>query len=166
MEDIPLSQRRQMVRDAIERHGHKHFDMEYWITTKPTLFSHRTSWSPSRDDVTQVDPNHCGTTGCIAGHTLMLAKELKIKLHTVPDAAKFLGIEYCNSAHAISHSHPFSPEYKRWTQFRTNKNVWQEVLKWLDELVIEAQAEELTAKNVPQYIDWTPSESAKSLSTQ
>lgn len=154
--DIPLSQRRRAVRDAIKYLGPKHFDMANWITTKPSFFTKKRKWALR--SVGSLNINSCGTTGCIAGHTAFVASGMYKTVWNERGAAQFLGIQHLVY---IGNLGPFSPGYPRWEQYGHNhKAVYQEVLVWLNELVEEAEkvesetAQAVQGLEIPWYPSW------------
>lgn len=73
-EDVPHHVMIQRLRDEIMESGPHHFDMATWFSSRydasdqNDLSAVLPEWAERYNDGVTVDPTHCGTTGCLAGH--------------------------------------------------------------------------------------------------
>lgn len=143
-EHIPLINRLVAVRDSIFKHGPEHFDMNSWFTDfGDTPYEERDFDEDSDEQFRQfdlsdfhynkIDINDCGTAACIAGHTAIAAFDMDVEIETPEQAAKFLGLDQGDTSSWLG-AKEFGHNYWEGTPLQQ----WENVVNWLDDLVIRS----------------------------
>src|SRR4051812_43400918 len=94
--DIPLAERILATRDSIFKHGVEHFDITRWFGAKNDAgltqdFS--LGLIDENCEPVQFNIDHCGSTGCIAGHCSIAASQLGVTVDSASLAGQWLGLQ-------------------------------------------------------------------------
>lgn len=145
---IPLIDRRVAVRDSIAKHGIEHFNMNDWfiilgdinVEGNPTSYN----FSAVRDGAFSI--NDCGSAACIGGHCAVVAHCLGEFISEANDACEWLGIASVSSYLGRSGQHPFMPGYWQRKGCDSPEKIYDGVINYLDELVLEAANDRTTSE--------------------